>query len=175
MPVFKYDNFDFDQYAKVGKVDVCSIFQDLKYQFQGVSQALKVSFIHKVPTKNVFVRGNENRIAEAISSIVHNAFTFCEEGDGIYLSIEVENEWCYIIIQDTGCGIPPTNLERIFEKDFPRRNIQSFSMDLYSVRKHIQKYGGDVWASDLSDNVGENRVILGACFFISLPMMPNHS
>jgi signal transduction histidine kinase len=150
--------------------DICRIIDDLKYQFQGVSWALNIEFRLTDLPKSAICMANELEIADAISSIVHNAFSVCNSGDIVFLDAYKEPDWLYIIVSDTGPGITQDHEELIFGENYPRRNVQAFSKNLFEVRESVERVGGKAWAGSIEEFVGRNvRVAHGACFVIAIP------
>ena len=77
------------------------------------------------------------------------------------LATRSENEWIAIEIRDSGVGIPPENLERIFEPLFTTR-AKGLGLGLASVRKIVTAHNGRVSV--------ESQVEQGATFTLYLPV-----
>jgi signal transduction histidine kinase len=58
-------------------------------------------------------------------SLLQNAAQSLPQGKGnIFLTVTKGNdEWVYVSVQDTGCGIPAENLSRIFEPYFTTKPV----------------------------------------------------
>ena len=61
------------------------------------------------------IYSDRNRISQVITNFVTNAFKFTAKGS-ITLDYEYENEGIKVSVTDTGIGIAPENLSRIFER-----------------------------------------------------------
>ncbi|RLB04098.1 MAG: histidine kinase, partial [Deltaproteobacteria bacterium] len=76
-------------------------------------------------------------------------------------------EWCEIVIQDTGCGIPEELRDRIFEPFFTTKEVgRGTGQGLAIVHRVIvEKHGGRIHF--------ESEVGKGTSFFIKIPLEVN--
>ncbi len=66
-------------------------------------------------------------------------------------------------IRDSGCGIPPENLELIFDPFFTTKGEKGTGLGLWVIKGIVEKVGGKIEV--VSSTTGET----GTCFSISLP------
>ncbi len=112
--------------------------------------------------EQIFVLADEMQLQRALKNIVHNAVKFTPDGGRIHLSATAEDDEAIIRITDTGPGIPPDDLPRIFERFFQvdRARSNGTGLGLAIVRHIVQAHGGRVWA--------ESRLGEGAVFSVAL-------
>jgi two-component system sensor histidine kinase VicK len=72
-----------------------------------------------------------------------------------------------ISVRDTGIGIPPQELKKVFSKFFRADNAQKTvangnGLGLYIARNIVQAHGGDMWV--------ESELNRGTTFFVSVPV-----
>ena len=95
-----------------------------------------------------------------VKQLLSNAIKYTECG-GITISFEKET----LCIADTGIGIAPEDLPRIFEKGYTgyngRMDKKSSGIGLYLCQKTMEKLGGSIWAEA---EIGE-----GSRFYIRFP------
>ncbi|AFY55316.1 histidine kinase,histidine kinase,GAF domain-containing protein [Rivularia sp. PCC 7116] len=89
-----------------------------------------------------------------VSTRIHKENISQEEADKQLLSNQLE-----VVIKDTGRGIEPVELERIFqrfyqEENFLQRSIGGTGLGLAICRQIIQKLGGQIWATSNGKNQG---------------------
>lgn len=65
--------------------------------------------------KPIFVHADAERIYRVLMNLISNAVKYTDEGK-IEVGFEVTNSEVQVFIRDTGIGIPPDNLSRIFER-----------------------------------------------------------
>ena len=112
------------------------------------------------------VRASRDRLAQVFENILDNARSLAPDGP-IDIEVERDGEWCRVTITDSGPGIPPAHLERIFERFFtyrpeeaPRR--EHAGLGLAIARTIVEGYGGMIKA--------ENCPGRGARFIVELKL-----
>jgi two-component system cell cycle response regulator len=96
---------------------------------------------------------DEDLFVQVLAELVHNAIKF-RAGKSIEIRIRIRStdRGCEIIVEDTGPGIPPEKLERIFERfyqvesDFTGQ-IHGIGLGLALVKTAVEAMGGQVRAS----------------------------
>jgi two-component system, OmpR family, sensor histidine kinase VicK len=123
----------------------------------------------------LFVYADKNRIQQVLSNLLSNALKFTEDGV-ITINTEKfldkinnnanneENEFVSIKIKDTGKGIDPEVLPRLFEK-FATKSDKGTGLGLYISKNIIDAHGGKIWGHD-NNKYGKN----GAEFGFTLPL-----
>jgi two-component system phosphate regulon sensor histidine kinase PhoR len=89
------------------------------------------------------------RLSRALVNLLHNAIKFTPSGGKVEVSAYQEEEDIVFYVKDTGIGIPPKDLERIFERFYksdPSRSNQGTGLGL-SITKHlVEIHGGKIYA-----------------------------
>lgn len=108
---------------------------------------------------------DERRIKQALLNLIRNAINFTPEKGEIFISAERSGDNIEILIRDTGIGIAPTDLKRIFQP-FERigtgRHVgkSGAGLGLALVKNIVELHGGKI-AIDSKENEGTNvRVTL---------------
>lgn len=114
------------------------------------------------------VHADQGKIKQVIGNIIDNAIKYCPTG-GIHIWLAHKpNNKALISISDTGVGIHPDVLPRLFEKftrapDASKTNIMGTGLGLYVARKMIEAHNGKIWA----ESEGQGK---GSSFFIELDL-----
>ncbi|PKN99054.1 MAG: hypothetical protein CVU42_09305 [Chloroflexi bacterium HGW-Chloroflexi-4] len=106
------------------------------------------------------------RIQQVFVNLIHNAIKFTSPGGTIKVSAALKNQTVQFSIADSGIGIPPTDLKRIFERFYktdPSRSSSGTGLGL-SISKHIiEAHGGEIWV--------ESTLGMGSTFTFSIPIV----
>jgi two-component system, OmpR family, sensor histidine kinase VicK len=134
----------------------------------------------------ILVEADRQRLIQVISNLLNNAIKFTKEGtvtvsttsssiikrkDAERDSGEGEDgggaaEEVVIAVKDTGTGIDPELMPRLFTK-FATKSYQGTGLGLYISKSIIEAHGGKMWA----ENSNLDRKHKGAIFYFTLPVM----
>ncbi|HKP53115.1 MAG TPA: ATP-binding protein [Chloroflexia bacterium] len=115
------------------------------------------------------------RVEQVLVNLLHNAIKFNHPGGRVKLKAEEGDDgWLRLSVADTGPGIPPDDLPRIFERfykvDKARTGVRegreregSTGLGLAIAKHIVQAHGGQIWAES---EYGE-----GSTFYFTLPCM----
>jgi signal transduction histidine kinase len=112
--------------------------------------------------KPVLVEADKTRLFEVISNLLRNAIKFTKRGT-IKVTLEKKEGHAIVTIKDTGTGIDPAILPRLFGK-FATKSDQGTGLGLYLSKSIIEAHGGKIWAEN-------NRDGKGATFTFTLPIL----
>ena len=106
---------------------------------------------------------------QVLTNLIENAIRYTSPGSSIELSVAVVGKEIMTTIGDYGPGIPPGDLERIFDKFYrvlstKRKGTSTMGsgLGLAVCRGLVEAHGGRIWA--------ENREGEGALFRFTLPL-----
>lgn len=121
-----------------------------------------------VPPTPIMVKGDPVRLRQVFSNLLVNAIKYTPDGGNIYLRATTDGE-AVVTVEDTGMGIPPELLPRIFElftqEDDPEnRTRDGLGIGLALVKDLVSLHGGSVQAK--SDGRGK-----GSMFIVQLPVL----
>jgi signal transduction histidine kinase len=107
------------------------------------------------------------KIGMALTNVLNNAIKFTPAGGAITLSCEARPSEVWIRITDSGIGIPPDQIEKIFDEfhqveHHMTRQHNGMGLGLPIARGMVAAHGGRLWA----ESDGAQR---GATFFLALP------
>jgi signal transduction histidine kinase len=110
--------------------------------------------------RNMFTIADRGRITQVLSNLVSNAVTYTKDGT-ISIKIRKENSVLVTFVRDTGTGIAPDILPKLFTK-FATGSFQGTGLGLYISKSIIEAHGGKIWAENNSNGNG-------ATFTFTLP------
>jgi two-component system sensor histidine kinase VicK len=112
----------------------------------------------------LFIHADRGRLNQVISNLISNAIRFTKEGSIIIHANKEENEnkVGIVSVKDSGIGIDPEILPRLFQK-FATKSYQGTGLGLYISKSIIEAHGGKMWAENNLDGKGST-------FTFSLPL-----
>lgn len=124
----------------------------------------------RLPENPVWVDGDPNRLEQVIVNILTNACKYTPDGGRVELELTHSLTTATIIVRDSGVGIAPEMLPRVFELFAQAdhsldRSKGGLGIGLTLVQKLVEMHGGQIGAH--SDGLGR-----GSTFTIELPLTP---
>jgi protein-histidine pros-kinase len=105
-----------------------------------------------------------SELRQVFTNLITNAIDAIGQNGRLILSIEeVAPGRVVVKVCDTGCGIPPENLNAIFEPFFSTKGEQGTGIGLWVIKGIMEKVGGKI---DVESSTTGNT---GTCFSIFLP------
>jgi two-component system, OmpR family, sensor histidine kinase ChvG len=125
------------------------------------------------------VAGQESRLSQVFQNLIDNARSFTAPNSKVNVRLRRAGNVIEARVEDSGPGIRPENLERVFERFYTDRPEQSFGnnsgLGLAISRQIVEAHKGRIWAENrLGRANGEGeRAVLGARFLVQLPALEN--
>ena len=126
-----------------------------------VDPKMDLHFIELLGKEPIMVEADKVRIFEVISNLIRNAIKFTPTGTITVKAQKVDGE-VQIEVKDTGAGIDPEIMPKIFEK-FATKSDQGTGLGLFISKNLIEAHGGRIWAQNNNDEKG-------ATFTFTLPL-----
>lgn len=140
---------------------IVDVISDSKSQITTNTKS-NVSFELLFVEREIIIEGDKSRIHQVVTNLISNAIKFTKEGR-ITIAIEKTTDGFAIIsIKDTGSGIDPEILPRLFTK-FTTKSDRGTGLGLFISKSIVEAHDGKIWAVN---NVESN----GALFAFSLPI-----
>jgi signal transduction histidine kinase len=116
------------------------------------------------------VLGDPTRLRQIAWHLLSNAIKFTPRGGTVSLSVGVGRGEATLIVRDSGSGIDPKFLPRIFDRftqadSSPTRTAGGLGVGLALVRELVELHGGDIEACNREDGAG-------AVFTVRFPLQP---
>jgi two-component system, OmpR family, sensor kinase len=111
--------------------------------------------------------GDPKLLLQAFSNILANAIKYSPGGGAITVDAGIESGEVAVAIADRGIGIPPADLDRLFERYHRGSNVSGIvgtGVGLYLVKMAVDLHGGRI---EVDSKEGE-----GSRFTIRLPVKP---
>jgi signal transduction histidine kinase len=118
-----------------------------------------------VPDAPVLIQADGNRIRQVFSNLLDNAVKHSPVSSPVAVRMELEDDAVVVHVSDEGPGLPPRELERVFERFVRGRGttVQGTGLGLHICRQIVDAHHGRIWAES-----AEGR---GATFTVRLPLV----
>ncbi|WP_440951698.1 sensor histidine kinase [Methanococcoides sp. FTZ1] len=106
------------------------------------------------------------KFKQILYHLVSNAIKFTDQGGSVVIGGRVSDESLHIFVKDTGVGISPENMDKLFNPFYQvdassTRGYGGTGLGLALVRKFVEMHGGDVWV--------ESELGKGSTFTFAIP------
>jgi two-component system sensor histidine kinase ChvG len=124
-----------------------------------------------VETESVTVPGREGPLSQVFRNVIDNARSFSAPGGEVRVELARERGHAVVRIDDDGPGMPPENLETVFERFYTARPAGTAfggnsGLGLSIARQIVEAHGGTIRAENRGDGQGG---VAGARFVVTLP------
>lgn len=102
--------------------------------------------VHQHPP-NLTIRADEWLMKRILHNLISNATKYSREGTTVHCRVEADADYVRLHIHDEGIGIPPEDIERIFEPFHRGRNsndVGGTGLGLAITREAIELHGGTI-------------------------------
>jgi signal transduction histidine kinase len=101
-----------------------------------------------------------------VTNLVGNAIKFTPSGGRIQVTTQVQDKCVTISVADTGCGIAPEELPKVFDKFFRgpaiTRETRGAGLGLAIAKSLVELHGGTIWV--------DSTVGVGSTFCFTIPL-----
>ena len=148
--------------------DLVSIVRRLATEYQKISPRHAIEIRTSAP--RVLGDWDEARIERIVANLISNAVKYSPRGGEITIDLSQEERdgqaWAVLAVRDKGIGIPPAEIERVFEPYYRASNtagtVSGSGIGLASTRHIVEQHGGQI---AVESSVGDTR------FTVRLPLI----
>ena len=119
----------------------------------------------ELPSVPLRALGDREAMTQVLDNLLTNAVKYTADGGRITVAVASRGIWSKLEVADTGIGIPPEHLHRIFERFYRvdkarSRELGGTGLGLSIVKHLVSAMGGEVHV--------ESTVGIGSCFSVKL-------
>jgi signal transduction histidine kinase len=129
-------------------------------------EAVEVDVV--VPPDLPLIRGNPDQLQQVFINLAINAVQAMKGGGRLTMTAQAGPEWLTVRVADTGIGIPPENLSKVFDPFFSTKpEGEGTGLGLSIIHAIVDSHGGRI-------NV-TSRVGIGTVFTLEFPIVRGES
>ncbi len=164
--------------------DIVLFIDEIYQTFTDLAERKHIRFEYITSHKEFFTWFDHDKLEKIVFNLVSNAFKFTPEGKTVKIDLVIkpgdkkilkpeeqkpDPDYITLKVIDTGLGIPPENLNRIFDRFFqneiPEHIVsQGSGIGLSLTKEFVQLHNGTITVDSEPDK--------GSCFTIILPLSP---
>jgi signal transduction histidine kinase len=123
--------------------------------------------IKVIAKKEILIFADKNMFSTVFRNLVSNAIKFTRDNGQISISIQKKEDFCEITVKDSGIGISPEDIQKIFRIDSSHTTLgtngeKGTGLGLVLCKEFIEKHNGKIWV--------ESEVGKGSRFIFTLPL-----
>jgi signal transduction histidine kinase len=147
------------------EVSLAKVIDSFVEEGSSLAEQKGLKFSVYVPPNLSCVYGAPARLQQVITNLVNNAVNYTDEGEVVVRVMETDSE-ILVEVADTGCGIPPSDIQRLFEDFFRGSNVgaKGTGLGLSISKRIVESHGGKIWAESPCAETGK-----GSKFCFTLP------
>jgi len=155
---------------EMAPVSLSEVAEDVAAKFRPVADRRRIVLRAEINDRLPAAWGDQNRLTQAVANLVDNALKYTPDGGSVTVAGQERGALLAVSVSDTGIGIAPEHLSRIFERFYRvdrsrSRALGGTGLGL-SIVKHIAtSHGGRV---DVQSTEGR-----GSRFTLLLPPAPD--
>ncbi|MGB5260357.1 MAG: ATP-binding protein [Gammaproteobacteria bacterium] len=114
----------------------------------------------------VSVTGDRDKLRTLFDNLISNAIKYSPENSRLGISLSADRAYAYILVTDSGPGIPPEDRERVFEAFYQGKPaadkgpVRGTGLGLSIAREYARAHGGDVSVVESDRGGASLRVVL---------------
>ena len=130
-------------------LELMGVLRDVLDSLQGLAAQKEIGIVTAQDALPL-VMGDRDKLFQILSNLVHNAIKFTPPGGHIRVEAHAHPEVVQVTVTDTGCGIAPEDLPKVFDKFFRSSSTEPHTrgagLGLAIVKRLVELQGGQIWA-----------------------------
>ena len=150
----------------LGPADAVGLVRDTIILIEPMAREKGLDFVTHVPNHAIAMETDAGKVRQILLNLLSNAVKFTEQGH-VELTLTERDGAIVVVVEDTGIGISPDNVERVFEpfwqvQQSATRQAGGTGLGLSVARRLARLLGGDLTLESAPGH--------GSCFRLTLPL-----
>jgi GAF domain-containing protein/nitrogen-specific signal transduction histidine kinase len=124
--------------------------------FKNVAAEANITMEIRAPDDLPLIVVDGDKMQRVFQNLLDNALRYTPRGGHVCISIQPDEAFYTVLVEDNGDGIPPADRQRIFDRFVQadpsrrKRGPKGTGLGLYFCRLVVEAHGGRIWVSDSS-------------------------
>jgi len=137
-------------------IDVGALVREMVDSFASQAEPAGVALDAHVPSGLPQVDADPVRAREIMANLIANAIRYTPRGGHVSVEARAVDTSVAIEVRDTGAGIAPDHLDRIFDRFYKSAESRGAGLGLAIAKQLVEAHGGEIAATSV---VGEGTQI----------------
>jgi len=154
---------------KFAETDLVAMLREHYNLFKGLAETRNIQFSFISPVERLPLWIDSEQLIKVVNNLTINAFKFTGEGGSVSINIEEKADNVLLSFEDSGTGIPSTELDKIFNRFYQAENSEGVGgtgIGLALSKGLVEEHSGRIWV--------ESEMGKGSKFFVQLPKGTAH-
>lgn len=143
------------------------LFEEVLAKVQPLMKQKNLEFVVQLPEKMADLELDKDKIVAVVVNLLGNAAKYTPDNGRVTLRVKIDDSQLQITVEDTGVGIAPDEVSKVFEKFFrssdPRvQGETGTGLGLSLAREVVRMHGGDITV--------ESQIDQGTTFVAMIPV-----
>jgi len=136
-------------------------------EFLSLASAKQQTVALNLASPPLMIEGDRQKLHLVLGNLLSNAVKFTPAGGRIEVLVREHDEKAWVVVRDTGIGIPRKEWERVFDRFYQvepslARRYEGMGLGLSIAKGMVELHGGRIWV--------ESEVGKGSNFIFHLPL-----
>ncbi len=143
------------------------LIADVVQEFSAMAEAKRLSMGVRRPVPPVEIVADRQKVYLVLANLLSNAVKFTNPGGRVQVAVEARGSEAWVSVRDTGIGIPPEKLDKIFDRFYQvegslSRHYEGMGLGLCIAKGMVELHGGRLWVESVKGR--------GSSFTFALPL-----
>jgi PAS domain S-box-containing protein len=148
-------------------VPICEVVHQVVESFRPAATAKGIIIEENYKELAVFAEADRRRLQQIVFNLLSNAIKFTDSGGKVRVSVTCENNQATIAVEDTGIGIPPSKIDKIFDRfqqaEADTRKHGGLGLGLSIVKTLTELHEGKIEVESVEGKGSKFTVSLSTC------------
>ncbi|MCS7286822.1 MAG: GAF domain-containing protein [Anaerolineae bacterium] len=126
------------------------LLEEVSLAFEHIIQKKNLNYTVDIPDDLPPLWADRDRLSQILNNLISNACQYTPEGGSVTVSARLVNDMVQVDVTDTGIGIAPEDLPRVFDRffrsDHPMvRDVPGTGLGLAITKAFVEMHGGRIW------------------------------
>jgi PAS domain S-box-containing protein len=148
-------------------VNIADVINDIVASLRTETQRKRMQLQIEIQPTLPTIEADNKRISQVLTNLISNAHKYTREEGQIIVRAFQRGDMIQVDVADTGVGIPPQELPKMFSRFFRANNalkdeVGGTGLGLSIAKSFVELHGGDMWVT--------SEIDVGSTFSFSLPI-----